>query len=47
MNLHTDAPIAFVPSPNGAKAPATEADTAIGAPLPHESAQLHVSGEAT
>jgi len=46
MNLHTDAPIAFAPSPHGARAPAPNADTAIGAPLPHESAALHVSGEA-
>ncbi|RDU95663.1 xanthine dehydrogenase molybdopterin binding subunit [Trinickia dinghuensis] len=42
MNLRTDAPIAAAVTPNEGK----DADDAIGVPLPHESANLHVSGEA-
>ena len=44
MNLHTDLPADRAPSEIGT--PPVDADAAIGVPLPHESAQLHVSGEA-
>ncbi|WP_206951596.1 xanthine dehydrogenase molybdopterin binding subunit [Trinickia acidisoli] len=50
MNLRTDAPIApaSLPTPSRtfSSSAAADADAAIGTPLPHESAELHVSGEA-
>ncbi|MGN6231582.1 MAG: xanthine dehydrogenase molybdopterin binding subunit [Trinickia sp.] len=42
MNLRTDAPMPASAPPIAASA----AEAAIGVPLPHESAELHVSGEA-
>src|SRR5579883_2552348 len=42
MNQRTDVPLSAPVSPRQG----TEFDAAIGAPLPHESAELHVSGEA-